>query len=421
MSIAHILLGLLARGPRYGYRLRQELADEFGPAWQIDFGQLYRLLSTMQRRGWVDVHAEPGGQGPERKVYTLTAPGQAEFQRWLSEPVTPVQRGAGHRDEFLVKLRFKLGTDVAASGDLIAARRHALESQREGYRTAVQNAQNAGDVGQWLMAEAGLRHTEAALAWLAACEALIPTGRVAAPAGPEPNAIIAVGSDDLALNLLARLLLSQYPHLHFSVRPVGSLGGLLALQDRRADLAGMHLLDVDSGEYNVPFVRHLLPEEPVVLINLAYREQGFMLAPGNPKGIRDLRDLTRTDIRFINRQRGAGTRLLVYHLLRQRGIAPTAISGYEREAPTHDAVAAAIRAGTADVGPGIRPVAQMWGLDFIPLAQERFDLAIPRAVFESPRLHPLLDVLHQAGFRQAVAALSGYEVTRMGEVVADLR
>lgn len=421
MSIAHLLLGLLARGPRYGYRLRQELEDEFGPAWRIDFGQLYRLLSTMQRRGWVDVQVEPSAQGPERKVYALTARGQAEFQRWLSEPVTAVQQGAERRDEFLVKLRLRLGAGDAAGGDLIAARRRALESQRQAYRAAAQDAQEAQDVGRWLLAEAGLRHTEASLAWLAACEALIPPGRPAAPAGPEPNAITAVGSDDLALNLLARLLLSQYPHLRFSVRPVGSLGGLLALQERRADLAGVHLLDVDSGEYNVPFVKHLLPEEPTVLINLAYREQGLMVAAGNPKGIHDLRDLSRADVRFINRQRGAGTRLLVYHLLRRIGIAPSAISGYEREAPTHDTVAAAIRAGTADVGPGIRAVAQRWGLDFIPLAQERFDLAIPHAVLDSPRLRPLLDVLHQAEFRQAVTALGGYDVTWMGEVIADLR
>lgn len=420
MSIAHVLLAVLARGPRYGYRLRQKLEDEFGPAWRMDFGQLYRLLSTMQRRGWVNVHVKGSAQGPDRKVYALTARGQAEFESWLSEPVTAVQQGAERRDEFLVKLRLRLVAGDASRGDLIAARRRALESHRQTYQAAAQAAQEAQDVGRWLLAEAGLRHTEASLAWLAACEAVIPSDRPPPPPGPEPNTITAVGSDDLALNLLARLVLRRYPQLHFSVHPVGSLGGLLALRERRADVAGVHLLDVDSGEYNVPFVKHLLPEEPTVLMNLAYREQGLMVAAGNPKGIQDLRDLCRADVRFINRQRGAGTRLLVYHLLRRMGIAPSAVCGYEREAPTHDTVAAAIRAGTADVGPGIRAVAQKWELEFIPLAHERFDLAIPRAVLDSPRLRALLDVIHQAEFRQAVAALGGYEVTRMGEIVADV-
>lgn len=420
MSIAHLLLALLARGPRYGYWLRRELEDEFGPAWRMDFGQLYRLLSTMRRRGWVNVHVKASAQGPERKVYALTACGQAEFQRWLSDPAPGVGQDAQRRDEFLVKLRLRMDAGDAPRGDLIAARRRALESQRETYQAASQAAQGAKDVGRWLLAEAGLRHTEAYLAWLATCEALIPSEHPAPPPGPGPNTITAVGSDDLALNLLARLLLRRYPQLHFSVHPVGSLGGLLALRERRADVAGVHLLDVDSGEYNVPFVKHLLAEEPTVLMNLAYREQGLMVAEGNPKGIQDLRDLCRGEVRFINRQRGAGTRLLIYHLLRRMRIAPSAVCGYEREAPTHDAVAAAIRVGTADVGPGIRAVAQKWGLKFIPLAHERFDLAIPRAVLDSPRLRPLLDMIHQAGFRQAVAALGGYDVTRMGEIIADL-
>jgi putative molybdopterin biosynthesis protein len=192
------------------------------------------------------------------------------------------------------------------------------------------------------------------------------------------------------------------------------------LQARRADLAGIHLLDIDSGEYNVPFVKHLLPEEPVVLVNLAYREQGLMIAPGNPKGIYDLHDLIRLDICFVNRQRGSGTRLLLYHRLRQAGIDPHAISGYDREAPTHNAVAAAITSGTADVGPGIRAVAQAWGLEFIPFGLERFDLAITHAVFDSPRLRSLLEVIHQTDFRRAASAFSGYNVTLMGEVVAEI-
>lgn len=420
MSIAHALLGLLARGPRYGYRLRQELEDEFGPEWRIDFGQLYRLLSTIQRRGWVDVQVEPGDQGPERKMYSLTARGQAELQRWLAQPAA-AGRGAERRSEFLVKLRLRLEADEAADGELVTAQRRVLESQQEVYRAWAQSAQSARDVGRWLLAEAGLRQVEASLAWLATCEALISASRAAAPAHPEAHLLVAVGSDDLALSLLAQFVTSRHPEMNVLVRPVGSLNGLLALQEGRADLAGIHLLDLDSGEYNVPFVKRLLLEEAVVLVNLAYREQGLMIAPGNPKDIRGLGDLARPDVRFVNRQRGAGTRLLLYHRLRQAGMAPSAISGYEREAPTHNAIAAAISAGAADVGPGIRAVAQMWGLEFIPLGQERFDLAIPRAVFDAPRLRPLLDALHEAEFRQAAAAFVGYDITHIGEVIADIR
>jgi len=416
VSIAHAVLGLLARGQRYGYQLRRELADEFGPAWRIDFGQLYRLLSTLKRRGWVVARVEPGEQGPDRKVYALTEQGREELRRWLSEPSTTIERG---RDEFLVKLRFGLAAGVATTGELVAARRRALESQREMYRTLSQAAQSARDVGQWLLAEAGRCQTEASLSWLGSSEALVSASRAAQPL-PATHTLIAIGSDDPLLDLLARCLADRYPEMRFSVQPVGSLSGLLALQERRADLAGIHLLDIDSGEYNVPFVKHLLLEEPAVLVNLAYREQGLMVAPANPKGIRDLRDLIRADVRFVNRQRGAGTRLLLYHRLRRAGVDPQAISGYEREAPTHNAVAAAITSGTADVGLGIRAVAQAWGLEFIPLGQERFDLVISRAVFDSPRLHALLEVIHQAEFRQAAAAFSGYDITRLGEVIADI-
>jgi molybdate-binding protein/DNA-binding PadR family transcriptional regulator len=417
MPAAHALLGLLGRGERYGYELRRELEDEFGPAWRMDFGQLYRLLATMTRRGWVQVRREPGEQGPDRKVYTLTAPGRAELQRWLREPGAAAERG---RDEFLVKLRLGLARDTAATGELLAARRRTLEAQGEAQRILRQTAQSAHDVGRWLLAEAALRQTEAALAWLQSCAAIIPASRAATSPGREPGALIAIGSDDPLLDLLTRFLARQHPEVHFSAQPVGSLGGLLALQERRADLAGIHLLDVDSGEYNTPFVRHILPEEPVVLVNLAYREQGLLVAPGNPKGIRDLRDLARPDVRFVNRQRGSGTRLLLYLRLRQAGVDPQTIHGYDGEAPTHSAVAATITAGTADVGPGLRAVAQAWGLGFLPLGQERFDLAITRAVFDSPRLRALREVIHQTDFRQAAALLSGYDVTRLGEVIADI-
>jgi len=412
VSINHALLGLLSRGERCGYELRRELEDELGPDWRLDFGQLYRLLASMTRRRWIVARIEPGTRGPDRKTYRVTARGRAELRRWLRQPVAAVAR---ERDELAVKLHF--GAKRVAA--LLGARRRLLEAERTAHHARAQQAQRAHDVGRWLPAEVRLRQTEAALQALDAGAALIPR-RAGARTSPNSNELVAVGSDDLVLELLARFLADAHSEIRFSTNPVGSLAGLIALREGRAHLAGIHLLDVDSGEYNVPFVKHLMPDEPVVLVNLAQRVQGLMLAPGNPKNLHGLGDLTRKGVRLINRQRGAGTRLLLHHRLRTARIDPRAISGYEHEAPTHNAVAAAIAAHTADVGPGIRAVAQAWGLDFIPLGHERYDLAIPRPIFDSARLRPLLEILHASSFRRQAAALSGYDVSHMCKVVADI-
>lgn len=158
----------------------------------------------------------------------------------------------------------------------------------------------------------------------------------------------------------------------------------------------------------------------MVVVTLAHREQGLMVAPGNPKGIRDLYDLARPDVRFVNRQRGAGTRILLDYYLQRLGISPSMISGYEREELTHLAVAAAVASGRADVGLGIRAAAAAVGLDFIPLALERYDLVIPLAFYEDPWFQPVLELLQDARFRAAVAALPGYDVQEMGREVARL-
>ena len=417
MAAAHALLGLLTRGERHGYELRHELADEFGPEWRLDFGQLYRLLASMKRKGWVGARLEPGPHGPDRKVYAITARGRGELKRWLSEPVARMQRG---RDEFVVKLRFGLAGQRAPLPALIGERRRLLQSQCAVQRSLRENAQRSGDSGRWLLTDARVRQAEAALDALASCAAFFPKRRAATPERSEGNALVAIGSDDLVLDLLARFLTEAHPEIQFSTRRVGSLAGLMALGEGRAHIAGLHLLDVESGEYNVPFVKHLMPEERVLLLHLAEREQGLMVAPGNPKRIRSLKNLTRRHVRLVNRQRGAGTRLFLFHRLRQARIDPHGIAGFASEVPTHNAVAAAIAAGTADVGPGIRAAAEAWGLDFISLGHERYDLAIPRTIFESPRLRAFLEVMHAGAFRQAAAALSGYDVSRLGTIVADI-
>jgi len=231
------------------------------------------------------------------------------------------------------------------------------------------------------------------------------------------NAIVAVGSHDLALDVLANHLHKQYPRRSLSSSNVGSLGGLLALKRGEAHLAGSHLLDEESGEYNVPYVKRLLPDQDMVIINLVYREQGLIVAQGNPQGISGLPDLTRQEVSFVNRQRGAGTRVLLDFKLRELGINPAEIKGYERVEFTHLAVAAAIASGTADAGLGIMSAAKALNLDFVPLLKERYDLIIPRLYYESPFLQPLLDILQQPSFRAEVESLGGYDASQMGQVV----
>ena len=234
------------------------------------------------------------------------------------------------------------------------------------------------------------------------------------------NAIVAVGSHDLALDVLANCLHKQYPRRSLSSSNVGSLGGLLALKRGEAHLAGSHLLDEESGEYNMPYVKRLLLDQEMVIINLVYRQQGLIVAKGNPKGISGLPDLMRQEVSFVNRQRGSGTRVLLDFKLRELGINPAEIGGYERVEFTHLAVAAAIASGTADAGLGIMAAAKALNLDFIPLLKERYDLIIPRLYYESPFLEPLLDILQQPSFRAAVESLGGYDTSQMGQVIAKL-
>lgn len=236
--------------------------------------------------------------------------------------------------------------------------------------------------------------------------------------GGVERALVAIGNDDFVLQLLAQTLAAEHPQIRFEMQSAASLAGLNALREGQADLAGIHLLDLESGEYNVPYVKYLLPEDEVVLVTLAHREQGLLLAPGNPLGVRGVRDLARSRVRLINRRRGAGTRLLLYHLLKRAHVDPSEIKDYDREAPTHDALAATIASGGADAGPGIRAAAEKWKLAFVPLGEERYDLAIPRTVFESPQLRPLLDVLNRKAFHRQAGAIPGYDVSKMGTVVA---
>ncbi len=230
--------------------------------------------------------------------------------------------------------------------------------------------------------------------------------------------ILHIGSHDLTLDLLAQFMADS--GRRFVSANAGSLGGLIALRRGEAHLAGSHLLDPETGEYNVSYVKQYLPGVPVVLVTLVRREQGLIVAKGNPKRIESLADLARPDVRYVNRQRGAGTRVLVDYRLRVLGIAPEQVRGYEREEYTHLAVAAAVQSGVADCGLGVRAAARALDLDFVPVEWERYDLVIPKQYYESDLLKPLLDLIRGDSFRRVVAGLEGYDPDPMGQIVAEL-
>jgi molybdate-binding protein/predicted nucleic acid-binding protein len=255
---------------------------------------------------------------------------------------------------------------------------------------------------------------------------LAPATPAAMPAPPRRAAglhtIHLAGSHDLSLDVLARALHDRRPGWSLDVNSVGSLPGLLALQRREAELAAVHLLDEATGEFNAPFIRHLLTPLGlhVVLLGFVQRRQGLIVARGNPKGICTLEDLARPDIAFINRQPGSGTRMLLDLHLRRASVAPAQVCGYERSEATHSAVAAAVARGEADCGLGIQAAAAAQGLDFAPLFDERFDLVVPTEQYEGELLAPLVALLRQPGraLRREVAALGGYDTAPMGKVLA---
>ncbi|MCR4441266.1 MAG: molybdopterin biosynthesis protein [Peptococcaceae bacterium] len=231
------------------------------------------------------------------------------------------------------------------------------------------------------------------------------------------NTLVAVGSHDLALDLLATAVKRINPALRLSSSHVGSMGGIMAIKKGEAHFAGIHLFDSETGEYNLPYVRKYLAGEEVVLVNLVYRLQGWIVEKGNPLGIKDVRDIVEKKAPFINRQKGAGTRLLFDYLLRRDGLNPSDVYGYNREEYSHLNVAAAVAAGTARVGLGILSAARAYDLDFIPVGEERYDLLMSREFYESERGKALLEVVAEPAFKKEVEALGGYSMRDAGKVL----
>jgi putative molybdopterin biosynthesis protein len=231
------------------------------------------------------------------------------------------------------------------------------------------------------------------------------------------NTIVCLGSHDLSLDILFDYLKKRGHGYSLSSAHVGSMGGILALKRGEAHLAGLHLLDEESGQYNISYLERYLPELELILMHLAKRELGLMVKEGNPLHISRLEDLCRKDVIFVNRQKGAGTRIFLDFMLREKGLESSSITGYGREEYNHLSVAASVAAGSADTGLGIRAAAEALGVEFIPLAWESYELAMPASFYNSDRCRALLEIIKSDSFRDSVEKMGGYDLKQRGEII----
>jgi putative molybdopterin biosynthesis protein len=229
------------------------------------------------------------------------------------------------------------------------------------------------------------------------------------------NTLLIIGSHDLTLDLLAKYLSKK--RMRLSSSNTGSLGGLLAIQRGEAHLAGSHLLDTVTGEYNLSYIQQYVPDVPVRVIAWVNREQGLICPRGNPQNLKSLMDLTREEVTFVNRQRGAGTRILLDYEIGRLGLKAASIRGYQREEYTHLSVAAAVASGRTSCGLGIAAAARALNLDFISLYKERYDLVIPLYLMDNQLIKTVLDLAQDADFRKSVQDMPGYDMSVMGNII----
>ena len=229
------------------------------------------------------------------------------------------------------------------------------------------------------------------------------------------NTVVIIGSHDISIDLLADEIRQRGHSIRVSSGNVGSLGGLMALRKGTCHIAGSHLLDPETGEYNISYIKRYLKGIRVSVFNLVLRDQGLIIAKGNPKDIKGINDVTRDDIIFVNRQAGSGTRVLLDYKLEQLGIKPETIEGYDYEEFTHMAVAVDVLSVAADCGMGIFAAAKALNLDFIPLAREQYDLIIPSSMLDNPNIQVLIETIGSQNFRDRITALGGYDPARSGQ------
>lgn len=225
------------------------------------------------------------------------------------------------------------------------------------------------------------------------------------------------GSHDFLVEQLVKYTASEGTGLSITPSYIGSLEGLMMLYRGSADIAAIHLLDPVSQEYNLPFIRQLFVHEPITVMRLASREQGLIVAKGNPKKISGIKDLIRNDVTIVNRQKGSGTRFLLDSFLAADGLQPSDVKGYETEEWNHLGAAAHVSRGTADAACGIRCAASQLGLDFIPLGKEQFDLVIRWTPENKKALRHLIDLIHYTNFKESIMELDGYDAEDFGKII----
>ncbi len=370
---------------------------------------VYLEIAEAIRRLIVSGEVQPGERLPSVR---------AMAERWRCTPNTVSRAYSVLMDEGLVSAHRGGGTRVASSAPELGPARPpewewaALVNRAEGYLLeAVKQGHTPA-------------HAEAALAAAIARWDEMRRGSASGPASlltddypprtDGPTRLRFSGSHDLSVELLSRSLSEHSPPVEMTTDFVGSLGGLIALARGEAEIAGSHLWDEATGTYNVPFVQRVLPNRGVVLLNLVNRIQGLIVPPGNPQGLSTVSDLAQSEVSFVNRQPGSGTRVWLEIKLKTAGVLPENISGWDREESTHLGVARAVAEGQATAGLGISAAATAYGLGFVPVGTERYDLVVPLEFWDLASLRALRSVVASRAFREAVTALGGYDVSEMG-------
>lgn len=231
------------------------------------------------------------------------------------------------------------------------------------------------------------------------------------------NRSVIISGQDISLDLLATHLEKRSNGFRTLRSHNGSLNSLISMYQGESDIVSTHLLDADSGEYNIPYIRKILVGQSYLVVNMMSRWAGFYVQPGNPKEMKTWKDLSRSDITVVNREKGSGARVLLDEQLRVHGISKWGVNGYEREETSHLGVASAIAGGQADVGVGIEKAARIVGVEFVPLVKESYDLVLLRTVRNQPMIETVLDILRSQAFQKEITSLGGYDISRTGTVL----
>ena len=241
--------------------------------------------------------------------------------------------------------------------------------------------------------------------------------RLLSPMEKLKNTVVVIGSHDPLLDELGDMLHVENSGVYMSSSHVGSMGGIMAVRKGEAHAAGCHLLDTATGEYNLSYMKKYFPKGGVRLIRCVGRQQGLMVAKGNPLNLQKFSDISREGVRYVNRQKGSGTRILTDYLCKQDNLNVDAIYGYDREELTHTSVAVQIASGSADAGMGIYSAAKLYDLDFIPICIEEYDLIIPDHAWNTPQVQRMIAILKSEEFKKKILALGGYTVENPGEII----